>query len=119
VKPYRIPQTHRDEVQRQTEQMLLDGVIQHSSSAWNSPILVVPKKQYSSGKRKWRVLVDFRKLNDVTVVDSFPIPVISDVLDSLGKSNKFSTVDCTSGFGRFLLEQKKDLKLLLVRKRPF
>ena len=60
-------------------------MIQHSTSPWNSPILV-PKKLDSSGKRKWRVVVDFRKLNDVTLGDSFPIPVISDVLDSLGKS---------------------------------
>jgi hypothetical protein len=44
VKPYRIPKVHRDEVQRHTEQMLSDGVIQHSSSPWNSPILFVPKK---------------------------------------------------------------------------
>ena len=64
--------------------MLEDGVIQHISSRWNSPILFVPKKLDSSGQRKWRVGVDFRKLN-VTVGDSFPIPVISDVQDSLGK----------------------------------
>jgi hypothetical protein len=60
-------------------------------------MLVVPKKLDSSGK-KWRVVLDFRKLNDVTVGDSFPIPVISDILDSLGKSKYFSTVDCASGF---------------------
>ena len=42
--------------------------------------------------------MDFRKLNEVTVGDSFPIPVISDILDSLGKSKYFSTVDCASGF---------------------
>jgi hypothetical protein len=78
--------------------MLADGVIQHSTSPWNSPILVVPKKLDASGKTKWRVVVDFRKLNDVTVGDSFPIPVISDVLDSLGKAKYFSTVDCASGF---------------------
>jgi len=88
----------KDEVQRQTEQMLADGVIQHSTSPWNSPILVVPKKIGASGKMKCRVVVDFRKLNDVTVGDSFPIPVISDVLNSLGNSKYFSTVDCASGF---------------------
>jgi len=62
------------------------------------PILFVPKKSDSSGKRKWIVVVDFRKLNDVTVGDSFPIPVISDVLSSLGNPKYFSTVDCASGF---------------------
>ena len=40
----------------------------------------------------------FRKLNDVTIGDSFPIPFISDVLNSLGNSKYFSTVDCASGF---------------------
>ena len=102
VRPYRIPRIHRDEVQRQTEQMLADGVIQHSSSPWNSSILVVPKKLDSSDKRKWRVVVDFRKLNDVTVGDSFPIPVISDVLDSLGKSKYLSTYIVPVASGIFL-----------------
>jgi hypothetical protein len=44
VNPYRIPEVHKDEVQRQTEQMLADGVIQHSTSPWNAPVLIVPKK---------------------------------------------------------------------------
>jgi hypothetical protein len=98
VKPYRIPEIHKEEVQKQTEQMLADGVIQHSISPWNFPILVVPKKADSSGKVKWRVVVDFRKLNDVTLGDSFPIPIISDVLNSLGNSRYFSSIDCASGF---------------------
>ena len=44
------------------------------------------------------IVVDFRKLNDVTFGDSFPIPVISEILDSLGESKYFSTIDCASGF---------------------
>jgi hypothetical protein len=78
--------------------MLQDGIIAPSNSPWNSPILVVPKKTDASGKRKWRIVVDFRKLNDVTIGDSFPIPVISEVLDALGNSKYFSTIDCASGF---------------------
>ena len=42
--------------------------------------------------------MDFRKLNDVTIGDSFPIPVLSEILDALGKSKYFSTIDCASGF---------------------
>jgi len=42
--------------------------------------------------------VDFRKLNDLTIGDSFPIPVISEILDALGKSKYFSTIDCSSRF---------------------
>jgi hypothetical protein len=83
---YKIPEVHKEEVQRQTEQMLSDGIIAPSTSLWNSAILEVPKKPDASGKRKWRIVVDFRKLNDITVGDSFPIPVISEVLDALGNS---------------------------------
>ena len=64
------------------------------------------KKLDSSGKTKRRVVVDFRKLNDVTVGDSFPIPNITDVLDSLGKSKYFSTVDCASGFWQIPLREE-------------
>jgi len=97
TKSYRIPEIHREEVQKQTEQMLRDGIVAPSSSPWNSPILVIPKKTDASGK-KWRIVVDFRKLNDVTIGDSFPNPVISEILDALGKSKYFSTIDCASGF---------------------
>jgi hypothetical protein len=66
VRPYKLPEVHKQEIQKQTEQMLADGVIQHSTSPWNSPLLV-PKKTDSSGKVNWRVVADFCKLNDVTI----------------------------------------------------
>jgi len=78
--------------------MLRDDIIQPSTSPWNSPILVIPKKANASGKQKWRIVVDFRKLNDVTVGDSFSVPMISEILDILGNSKYFSTIDCASGF---------------------
>jgi hypothetical protein len=78
--------------------MLHDGIIVPSSSPFNSPILVIPKKSDASGKKKWRIVVDFRKLNDDTVGDSFPIPVISEILDALGKPIYFSTINCASRF---------------------
>jgi hypothetical protein len=77
TKTYRIPEIHKEEVYRQTEQMLRDDIFVPSTSPWNSPILVVPKKADASGVKKWRIVIDFRKLNDVTIGDSFPIPVIS------------------------------------------
>jgi hypothetical protein len=78
--------------------MLADGIIQHNTSGWNSPISIVPKKKDASGKMKWRGVVGFRKLNEVTIGDSFPIPVISEVLNSLRNSKYFSTFDCAIGF---------------------
>ncbi|XP_062527581.1 uncharacterized protein LOC134199889 [Bombyx mori] len=78
--------------------MLKDDIIQPSMSPWSAPIWVVPKKLDASGQRKWRVVIDYRKLNDITIGDSYPIPNINEILDQLGKSKYFSTLDLASGF---------------------
>jgi hypothetical protein len=72
--------------------------------------LVIPKKADASGKKKWRIVVGFRKLNEVTIGDSFPIPVISEVLDALGNSKYFSTIDCASGFLQVPVKLKTNQK---------
>jgi hypothetical protein len=110
TKSYRIPEVHREEVKKQTKQMLRDGIIAPKMSPWNSPILVVPKKADASGVRKCRIVVEFRKLNDVTIGDSFPLPVISEVLDELGNSKYFSTIDCASGFHQILVQAEDQPK---------
>lgn len=48
-----------------------DGIIVPSDSLWNGPLLIVPKKKDIFGTQKYRVVVDFRKLNNVTVRDAF------------------------------------------------
>ncbi|CAH2098401.1 unnamed protein product [Euphydryas editha] len=78
--------------------MLEQGIIEPSNSPWSSPIWVVPKKQDASGKQKWRVVIDYRKLNDITIGDTYPIPQINEILDQLGNSKYFSTLDLASGF---------------------
>ena len=98
LRNYRIPEQHQKEVENQVKQMLEDGIIHQSQSPWNFPILVVPKKLDAAGKRKWRICVDFRKLNDITVGDSFPIPNIQDILNKLGRARYFSALHCASGY---------------------
>ncbi|KAJ8730401.1 hypothetical protein PYW07_017439 [Mythimna separata] len=98
VKTYRFPECHKKEVDSQIEKMLRQGIIKPSMSPWSSPIWVVPKKLDASGQRKWRVVIDYRKLNDITIGDSYPIPNIAEILDQLGKSKYFSTLDLASGF---------------------
>jgi hypothetical protein len=106
LRNYRLPEQHQNEVNDQVQKMLEDGIIQPSQSPWNFPILVVPKKLDASGKRKWRICVDFRKLNDVTVGDSFPIPNIQDILDKLGRARYFSALDCASGYWQVPLAEE-------------
>lgn len=98
VRQYRIPDILKSEVDKQTDQMLREGIITHSMSPWNSPIIMVPKKMDASGKQKWRMVVDYRNLNQVTIGDSFPLPLITDIVDSLGSAKFFSTLDCAMGY---------------------
>lgn len=74
--------------------MLNDGIIRLSSS----PVWLVPKKADASGLQKWRIVIDYRKLNEKTIDDRYPIPNISDILDKLGRSQYFTTLDLASGF---------------------
>ncbi|CAF4878033.1 unnamed protein product [Pieris macdunnoughi] len=84
--------------------MLNENIIRPSTSPWSSPIWVVPKKVDASGKQKWRVVIDYRKLNDITIGDSYPLPNITDILDKLGHSVYFTTLDLASGFHQIELE---------------
>jgi len=60
----------------------------------------VSKKLDASGKQKWRVVIDYRKLNEITIDDRFPIPNIEDIIMRLGKSKVFTALDLV--FTRFL-----------------
>lgn len=72
------------EVNKQIEKMLAYGIIKPSISPWSSPLWVVPKKTDASGEKKWRIVMDYRKLNETTISDAYPQPNIEDILDQLG-----------------------------------
>ncbi|KMQ90282.1 enzymatic polyprotein endonuclease reverse [Lasius niger] len=108
VRPYRLPEKHKTEINLQVHEMLHDGIIQTSTSLWNAPLLVVPKKADASGKPRLRVVVDFRRLNNLTIGDSFPLPNITDILDQLGNAKCFTTLDLASGYHQIpMAEQDK------------
>lgn len=97
-KTYRYPYVHKEEVKRQIQDMLENGIIRPSNSPYSAPIWIVPKKDDASGQRKWRLVVDYRKLNEKTVDDRYPIPNIDEILDKLGRSMYFTTLDLAKGF---------------------
>ena len=105
-KTYRYPAAHKEEVKRQIDEMQKQKIIRPSNSPWNSPLWVVPKKMDASGKTKWRIVIDFRKLNDITEADKFPLPNIEDILDNLGRAKYFTTLDLTSGFHQVSMNER-------------
>lgn len=102
---YRLPQTHREEVNKQIQELLDNDIIELSKSPWNSPIFLIPKRNENGEKTKWRLVVDFRKLNTITTGDVFPLPRIEEILDQLGHSRYFSTLDLASGYHQVLVEE--------------
>ena len=102
---YKPPECHRQEINNQVKDMYVKGIIKNSDSPYNSPLWVVPKKVDASGQKKWRIVVDFRKLNEMTDQDAYPLPVIDDILDHLGKAKFFSAFDLSSGFHQISMDE--------------
>ena len=91
---------HQQEVVRQhVEDMLQNGVVRPSTSPWASPIVLVKKKDGGT-----RFCVDYRKLNDVTRKDAYPLPRIDETLDALAGAKLFSTWDLASGYWQVEME---------------
>lgn len=79
--------------------MLNRGIIQPSTSPWASPIILVKKQDETD-----RLVVDFGRLNTVTLKDSYPLPRIDDALDAVNGTKYFSYIDLMNGFWQVEME---------------
>ncbi|KAJ4800100.1 polyprotein [Rhynchospora pubera] len=93
LRPYRFSHFQKIEIEKIVEELLQSGYIRASTNPFASPILLVKKKDQS-----WRLCVDYRKLNDNTVKNKFPIPIIDDLLDELKGARVFSKIDLKLGY---------------------
>ena len=79
--------------QDEVDRMLRAGVIEPAQSEWASPVVLVPKPDGSL-----RFCIDYRRVNAITVRDTYPLPRMDECIDSLGDASVFTTLDCNSGY---------------------
>ncbi|XP_024314628.1 uncharacterized protein LOC112270762 [Brachypodium distachyon] len=92
-RPYRYNPAQKDEIEKQVSELLRQAVIQHSCSPFASLALLVQKKDGS-----WRMCVDYRHLNALTVKNRYPLPVINELLDELVGACFFTSLDLCAGY---------------------
>ncbi|KXZ41351.1 hypothetical protein GPECTOR_528g523 [Gonium pectorale] len=96
--PYRMSKVEREAVDKEIQRMLADGIIEPSTSAWSSPVVVVPKRDTG----ELRFCVDMRRINEVTRTVRYPLGHIQDILDRVappaGQTRYYSCLDLKSGF---------------------
>ncbi|XP_019257786.1 PREDICTED: uncharacterized protein LOC109236005 [Nicotiana attenuata] len=92
-RPYRYSPIKKDVIEKMVQDLVSQGIIQYSSSPYASPVVLAGKKDGS-----WRLCVDYRALNKLTVKEKFPIPIIEELLDELGGSQVYSKLDLRAGY---------------------
>ena len=105
----RPPRTLAGKENEIIQEQIRTGVIRESTSPWASPMVYVMKKDGSV-----RPCVDYRKLNDSTLKDAYPLPRIDDCLDNFGNAKFFSTLDLQSGYWQISVADEDKPKTAFV-----
>jgi hypothetical protein len=92
-RPYRMNPQELEELKKQLADMLSKGLIHPSTSPWGSPVLFVDKRDSTIS-----LCMDYRKLNEVTIKNKYPLPKIEDLFDQLNGAKVFSKIDLCTGY---------------------
>ncbi|CAF4577460.1 unnamed protein product, partial [Rotaria magnacalcarata] len=98
--PYRKSNKDQETLNKETDKLLKNGIIGHSTSPWSSSVVLVKKKDGTT-----RFCVDYRRLNQITTKDAFPLPRIDDIYDQLTKATHLTKFDCKSGYFQVPLDK--------------
>nr|GEV54785.1 putative reverse transcriptase domain-containing protein [Tanacetum cinerariifolium] len=99
--PYRLTPTEMQELSNQLKELQEKGFIRPCSSPWGAPVLFVKKKDGS-----FRMCIDYRELNKLTVKNRYPLPRIDDLFDQLKRSRYFSKIDLRSGYHQLRVREE-------------
>ncbi|GKE98195.1 putative reverse transcriptase domain-containing protein, partial [Tanacetum coccineum] len=109
--PYRLAPSEMKELANQLQELSEKGFICPSSSPWGAPVLFVKKKDGS-----FRMCIDYRKLNNLTVKNRYPLPRIDDLFDQLQGSSVYSKIDMRSGYHQLRIREE-DIPITAFRTR--
>nr|GEV57625.1 retrotransposon protein, putative, Ty3-gypsy subclass [Tanacetum cinerariifolium] len=109
--PYRVAQSEMKELSEQLQELSEKGFIRPSSSPWGARVLFVKKKDGS-----FRMCIDYRELNKLTVKNRYPLPQIDDLFDQLQVSSVYSKIDLRSGYHQ-LRVREQDVPKIAFRTR--
>ncbi|GJX36051.1 reverse transcriptase domain-containing protein [Tanacetum coccineum] len=109
--PYRLAPSEMRELSVQLQELLEKGFIHPSSSPWGAPVLFVKKKDGS-----FRMCIDYRELNKLTVKNRYPLPRIDDLFDQLQGSSVYSKIDLRSGYHQLRIKEE-DIPITAFRTR--
>jgi len=101
-KHYRLPQTLKKKVKNHIEELLEMGIIEHCVSAYAAPLVVVPKKDGDI-----RLCVNYKKLNEVSEFDPFPMPRVDELIEKIGNAKYLTALDATKGYWQIPLGSRE------------
>jgi hypothetical protein len=106
---YRTSPAGKEEIQRQIDEMLKNDIIEHSTSEYSFPIVLVKKKN-------GEFAIDYRKLNAVTQPITYPLPRLDDVIDAIGQANAtiYTKLDLTSAYCQLGLDDNSKQKTAFI-----
>ena len=99
--PYRLAPSEMQELSTQLKELSESGFIRPSVSPWGAPVLFVKKKDGS-----FRMCIDYRELNKLTIKNRYPLPRIDDLFDQLQGSTCFSKIDLRSGYHQLRVREE-------------
>ena len=106
VRPYRQAVNLEGKIEEVIKNLWDNGIIRKCNSPWNTPLVVVWKKE----KDEIRLCLDFRQLNRITERQAFPMPNIAEMMDTLNGARYFSSIDLGNAYYQVELEEESKLK---------